>query len=400
MSDVLSREETALLALARAALTGAAAEGVSADTDWEGLCALAERHAVLPLLCPVLQGLAPERLWKLAAEKCTAQFYRLAVMSRYYTALLAGAGVKTVVLKGAGAARYYPVPEHRKSGDIDLLLADPGQMEQACRVLESDGAAALSEQHANHHRAFRSPEGIELEVHSTLTEDFDDGCVNALCASLRDELGRSAEVREVLPGLALPVPDAAGQAVSLLLHMLQHFLRAGFGLKLLCDWAAFWNALPPGTDMARYERFVDEAGVRGFADMAGGVCVRYLGLRPEQLTLTRSFDADTVCAFLREVFDAEEFGRSSSRRMVMVRRGLAGYVREFHHQMRLNYPRAGRCPLLWPALWCATLWRFLRNNRTVRGTTTGAVLKEARRRSRLMEPLALFQNQKDTRESR
>ena len=84
----------------------------------------------------------------------------------------------------------------------------------------------------------------------------------------------------------------------------------------------------------------------------------------------------------------------------MVRRGLAGYVREFHHQMHLNFPYAGRCPLLWPALWCATLWRFLRNNRTVRGTTTGAVLKEARRRSRLMEPLALFQNQKDTRESR
>ena len=216
-----------------------------------------------------------------------------------------------------------------------------------------------------------------------------------LCEAMRDEIGRSAARCEVLPGLTLPVPDAAGQAASLLLHMLQHFLRAGFGLKLLCDWTAFWNALPPETDMARYERFVDAAGMRGFADMVGGVCAAWLGLRPEKLKLSRSFDADTLRAFLREVFDAQEFGRSSSRRMVMVRGGPIGYVREFHHQTRLNFPRAGRCPLLWPALWCATLARFLRNNRTVRGTTLGAVLAETQRRSRLMEPLALFQRGKD-----
>ena len=379
-----------LLALLQSALTGSDAPTDPGGVDWQGLCAVAKRHAVLPLLCPLLGAYLPERAYRPAAERCAAQFYRLLILTRRCTELLRARGVEVLVLKGPGAAWYYPVPEHRKSGDIDLLLPQAGQLPLACEILTADGAQEEQEQHANHHRSFRLPEGMVLEVHTSLMEDFDAPGVNALAAAAQREMAGHTLVREILPGAALPVPDAPMQAVSQLLHMLQHFLRAGFGLKLLCDWTALWNGISPEEDMSRYARFVEESGLRTFDSVLRGVCGRYLGLRDAPADT----DEALCVEFLREVFDAEEFGRTAAQRMVMVRGGLGGYLREFHHQMRLNYPRASRCPLLWPALWCATLLRFLRNNRAVRSTTLWAVLRETKRRSRLTEPLRLFEAEK------
>ena len=96
--------------------------------------------------------------------------------------------------------------------------------------------------------------------------------------------------------------------------------------------------------------------------------------------------------FMKEVMEAEEFGKGSGERMVMMQgSSLTDYIREFHHQMHLNYPKAGRILVCWPALWIMTLIRFLRNNRKLRNVSTIKVLKKAGSRSKLMEKLRLFE---------
>ena len=70
--------------------------------------------------------------------------------------------------------------------------------------------------------------------------------------------------------------------------------------------------------------------------------------------------------------------------------GLTGYIREFHHQMHLNYPKAGTCIFCWPVLWVLTLLRFLRNNQKIRRTTMSEVLKSAGKRGKIVEKLHLF----------
>lgn len=95
--------------------------------------------------------------------------------------------------------------------------------------------------------------------------------------------------------------------------------------------------------------------------------------------------------FIQEVLEAEEFGKSSGERMVMLRKpGLSGYVLEFHHQMHLNFPKAGRWFLFWPVLWTVTLVRFLRNNRKIRGVSGRTILRKASERSRVMEQMKLW----------
>ncbi len=385
MSARLSPEERALLALLRSAMTGSAPPPAE-EEDRDLVIRIAEAHAVLPLLYPVLEGYVPPEVYTGAAERCVRQYWRLLFLTRFYVRVLEDRGIGTAVLKGPGAADAYPVPEYRKSGDMDLLLLDPTQLEAAKAAIRETGALPSPEQHANHHVCFHTPEGVELELHVSLAEDFDAPRANRFLRSLGSELGSHIRQAELLPGVSLPVPEGPYQAMSLLLHMLQHFLRSGFGLKLLCDWTAFWNRPRSPEEREEYLRMAGECGLLGFSAAITGACVRYLGLDASALP-TRE---DTAPALIREVFDAQEFGKTGAERMVMVRGGVPGYLREFHHQMRLNWPRSSRCPLLWPGLWLLTLLRFLRNNRVIRRVSLESVLRSAGERGRLSQELDLF----------
>ena len=344
-----------------------------------------------PLLFPVWKGAELTRRTVI----CTQQFYHLLFASKYYLNLLHKEGVETVLLKGAGAASYYPVPEYRKSGDIDLLLLDINQVELACRVLEAAGAKKENEQHANHHIAFLLPDRMELELHLSLTEDFDNAKTNNYLKSFQSSLNDHVSPLSIL-GVELPVLDRGSQAFSLLLHMLQHYLRSGFGLKMLCDWVVLWNSGATAKEISHYLKLVRGCGLEGFSQTVTKTCCLYLGLKEENIPglLPAKVNAvdEAMCEeFLREIFDAEEFGKTSSDRMVVLRGdSMHDFLREFHHQMHLNYPRAGKSPLLWPALWTVTLVRFLYNNRKLRHVSLFRVLTTARKRSHLSKKMRLF----------
>ncbi len=355
---------------------------------------IASRHGVLPLLYDAVSP-PEDSLVARAAVQCVKQSYHLLVATKRYTSLLKEGGCDVVVLKGASVAALYPVPEYRKSGDLDLLLRNRHEFERADALLRKVGAVANSYQHANHHIAYELPDGFELELHLSLVEDFDDRDLNRKLASIQKTMRVTS--CPVL-GVELPVLEKGAQALSLLLHMLQHFLLSGFGLKLLCDWVCFWRAGVPRAEREWYRSCVSRLCLTGFSEIVTDVCCRYLGLSRKAVTDLLPEDGEErvgLCEdFMREVFDGEEFGKSSDDRMVMLRgSGVADYAREFHHQMHLNFPNAGRCPLLWPGLWAFTLARFMRNNHRYRDTSLLRVLRSAGKRSKLYKQMRLFEKE-------
>jgi hypothetical protein len=101
---------------------------------------------------------------------------------------------------------------------------------------------------------------------------------------------------------------------------------------------------------------------------------------------------ETAESFLKDVLESYEFGSMQDQQMVKMRgTKMQDFLREFHHQMHLNYPNAGKVWAIWPVLWIATLVRFLVNNHTVRNTSMIAVLRNAKSRSSYMEEIKLFQ---------
>ena len=376
------------------------------ETEWESILSIADRHRVLPLLYDVLENILPEdgADWKRVQERSTQtvwQSYRLLFMSRYVTGLLKDAGIDTILLKGSGVAGLYPVPELRKSGDVDLLVENGKMAQEAGRCLQVHGFVAESGHQENHHLTYMSPEGIRLELHSALVEPFDSTEVNTFSEKCQKDFFEN-RVTENVMGVDFFLASPSYQAFYLLLHMLQHFLRSGFGLKLLCDWVVFWEHGCTAEEEAKFLTLVRECGILNFACVVTLFCVRYLGLSENKVQfLEKAGESGAMKEeayleeFFTEIMEAEEFGEADSKRMVAMRgTGWIDYIREFHHQMHLSHPKAGQYKILYPILWVRTFFGFVYRNRKLRGISSIAILKNAKKRSRLVTKMKLFQKNK------
>ena len=399
MEHLLNREQLELCRLLSLALHNKALERLSPDVDYARVIAVAESHKVMALLHPVLEhaGLQ-ESIWKIVdrkGEQTVRQSYRLLMLSRYVIGLLKENGIDAILLKGCGTAAWYPVPELRKSGDIDLLFKNEDETRKALQILAQQGFVTTEDQPANHHIVCESRDSVSLELHMSLAEPFDSENTNRFLADCQKEYFAHRRVVDCM-GVAFELTSDGYHAFYLLLHMLQHYVRAGFGVKLLCDWVVFWESPLSEEEKKIFLRLTQESGTFGFAVMMTRVCVKYLGLREKQVEFLMQTEPKDVCdlteELMAEIFEAEEFGHSSKDRMVVLRgTGLMDYAWEFHHQMKLNYPKAGKIMVLYPVLWIMTLCGFLYRNRTLRKVSGRQILKKAKKRSQLTEQMRLFQ---------
>lgn len=395
MQDLFSVEEQAVLQLLKEALSPQKSNKKFdfMDADEQKILSIARKHAILPLLNDIVQELHlfTESQMDVVKEtrRIVLQSYRLLFLTKYVVELLNSKGIKVVVLKGVATAGFYPVPELRKSGDIDLLLPEEIEEKKLIEIMLEAGFQMEKEQYVNHHIVFVSKEGISIELHGMLAEPFAYKRINQAMERQMKECNAHIQNADVM-GMELPILDKPYHAYELLLHMLQHFMYAGFGLKLLCDWLLIWRRDWLEEEVEVFKRLVKESGLEKFAKVITEVCVKYLGMNSNVFAwpVSVTFVADEM---MREILDSEEFGNADENRMVMMSgTGIGAYVKEFQHQMHLNFPKAGKCFLLWPILWVMTMIQFLENNRKVRNTSVRKILEEANRRSALMDRLKLL----------
>lgn len=401
--NIVSKEAECLCLLLRRALTGVEAmrreKELLERVKIEEVLSMAREHKVLPMLWDVLEELFEEKNPKLlesarpSTESVVKQSYRLLFLTKELTEAIRAKDVPVVVLKGCGVASYYPVPEYRKSGDVDLLFKSVEDAQTAGKILEGMHYELKEEQHANHHLVYQGKDEIDVELHAMLAEPFDDERINERMEELLPSYLEEAGKTKVM-GLSIPTTSEPLQALELLLHMLQHFLRAGFGLKLLADWVVFWNQVDDEETAARFRKLAEECGVTGFAKAVTLICEKYLGLTPNHVYgngLEAEFSKGYVEQFLMEVISAEEFGKADKNRMVALRkRSILGYAKEFHYQMKMNHAKESKHVWKWPWLWYKTFVTFLRNNKKLGRGSLRSILKSAGERAGVVEEMRLF----------
>lgn len=383
------------------------------EADFEKVLTLAGHQAVLPMLYPTLKTLplTPEQLAVAnAACKSTAfEHYQIFFLARTIVRLLEEQGISVVLLKGATIARFYPVAEARKSSDVDILLPDRSQLERAFQILEKAGYRCMDEQKINHHQVWGTPDNHVLELHTMIVEPFDQRKLNTYIESLYTLQSEDISHIQVMGAKFPALPDGL-LAFHLLLHMLQDFLRMGFGLKLLCDWVVFWNHKVESKEIVAFLQYVEDCRLMGFLNTVTSVCVQYLGLRTDDSgSFLRKGDillykcgqrpaifcqmvSQELCEnFLQEILEAERYGKPESNRTAVLRgTHLVDYIREFHHQTVLSFPKASRAVITLPVLYIVVFIRFIYNNRTVRGQSLKSVLSKAKQRTKLVESMKLF----------
>jgi len=173
---------------------------------------------------------------------------------------------KTLLLKGLGLSGYYPVPNHRPAGDIDIYTY--GQSREADSVFRQMGCKGEFDPGQKHsHFEYK---GISVENHHQ--------CLNS---------GRSRNETEVndylltLPGDRLTewgyyVPSPEKHFWFLVCHMQSHFLTPeSLTLRHLLDWVLFLKGEDANLDatalMAQAKTFRLETLVSYMTNLAGKI---------------------------------------------------------------------------------------------------------------------------------
>lgn len=358
----------------------------------EDLLSLSQKHEVTALLDDVWNQCELSNEQLVLKERIVARTVQrsiqLQILNSKLTRLINDAGVTAVTLKGYSVSRYFPVPEYRKSGDVDLFVYDKENIDKAVKVLEDYGFHTTDSWHANHHLVYISDRNETVELHVTWVEDFKEKHLNEYITEIHKESMNHCYLLNE-NDLQLYVYELPYHAFYLLLHMYQHFTASGFGLRNLCDWVVLWEHCDREEERETFRKLINESGMHAFAKAVTGICIDYLGLKKEYSPIDMGERDKTLeQQLLRDILDAGEFGYSESERMVgMDGNSLWSYAKEFHHQMHINFPNTGNIFIFWPYMWVFTLCRFLNNNRKLKRSSVSSIMKKAGQRGKLVSRL-------------
>lgn len=220
------KTQEAFFALLRLALFGhPVPEGFSlSDSQWDEVAAIAQKQQAVGILSQAVSRLdpsvaVPEALvFKLmvAADGIRRRSRKVLSLSRSLVAELEAEGLHPVVMKGPSVAAFYPEPELRTAGDIDIYLPE-AEFLRAADMARGNGLPVEV-----------SPDGSVLYTR--------DGIVI-------DQHRRYFDLH-VRPEVLPPVPSAEATLLMLSSHILKHCLGPGVGVRQLCDMALAYRALP------------------------------------------------------------------------------------------------------------------------------------------------------------
>jgi hypothetical protein len=248
------------LAVLKAALKQ---EQLALDRDvpveqWRALFRLAEIHKLLPLVFETVRAVpalaAEQNLLSALKQKVRRQVIAQTLRTGEFLELndrLQQAGVRPLVVKGIVCRSLYPQPDHRPSGDEDVLIL-PSQFETCHQVLTDFGMAAaepmeqLKEAYEVPYRKEGNP--LYIELHKYLFPPRSDayGDMNRF---FEDADRRAVAVQ--IQGRLIYTLDYTDHLFYLICHALKHFLHSGFGIRQVCDIVLYANAWGSRVDWLR-----------------------------------------------------------------------------------------------------------------------------------------------------
>lgn len=202
--------------------------------------------------------------------------------------------VPYVILKGTSAARYYPNPNYRILGDIDIMTRHK-DYPTACEMLLNAGYLEETVKDTNgniRHRSFKYNDVI-VEVHSYFAMLNDVERTKYLDELIIDNINPSHVLPDPINGLVI------------LEHIGQH-LEEGLGLRQVLDWMMFANSCLSDEQWPEFRAMAAQTGLEKLAITTTRMCEMFLGLPKRQWC---SETDDNLCEVLMEyILNCGNFG--------------------------------------------------------------------------------------------
>lgn len=227
------RPEDVVIALVSAALTNSERHlniiTKISKSDWTQIYEIACMQGVVGIIFPVMEKMPKEFLpdshlllkWIGHVEHINKRNQQYNVHANEFLGRLKHFGIEVVVLKGTFCAGYYPQPNNRLLGDLDIypINVDSTTVDSICRK-----HGLYVEQHDYKHSKILY-KGLTIENHKYCTEI------------------RGAQVKKdfeiYLRKLLYNGNIIQFNALFLMAHAFNHFLDEGLNLRQICDWAMF-----------------------------------------------------------------------------------------------------------------------------------------------------------------
>ena len=217
---------------------------INGAIDWRAVMRLAEHHATAILLCDLASKMSADQQpdaemlgWMKNQMRANLFFHiRLKQILLQAVTMLRDHGIEPVLLKGFSLAQYYPNPNLRQFGDIDLFVGLE-KFHEACAVLRSMPGSYNWGVILDSGRHFNIEFGdYSLEIHRVSSE-IEEEDENAVYMEIERQ-GLFVNSREVdLEGARLRIPSKEFTAFFTFYHAWHHFLTTGVGWRQLCDLA-------------------------------------------------------------------------------------------------------------------------------------------------------------------
>ena len=318
----LKRSEEMLMALLRAALHQREVEmsyfNQAIAEDWQQCFREAVRQGVSALAWEGVERLPMEYAppldvklsWALKEKKQQGKYQKHCRVLNELTQMYAQHGIATMVLKGVGLSRLYPVPSHREGGDIDIYTysADKSRMtdEEANRLADElmrEMGAVVEDTLFRKHSEFVF-QGVTFENHCLFLHVKE--CRSIAKAELWLEEHRASQKVKLLDGESqVEVPTVNFDTVFVALHAAQHY-GYGLSLKHLCDWTLL--AQQGGVELPKE---LDDKYLKRAVASLTLLCNRYLGLE-----ITTEGGEEMANEMMREILHPRYFRKTPPRNPV------------------------------------------------------------------------------------
>lgn len=314
--------------------------------DWEAVIQEARDQTVTALAAGSIEKGCSED-WNRAVIRNIYGFMRILHAQSDLIELFEAEDIPLVILKGAAAAIYYPVPERRAMGDIDFLVPQD-RFDPALQLMKDHGYRFI---HQGPRHTELMKDGIEFELHRQFSR-------------IDDSLTEGFDRREVaeIKGHPFPVLPRMENGLTLLSHAAMHLQQGKLGLRQVIDWMMYVHCCLD--DEAWYNGFQQLAGRYGLERLAitlTWLCQEWLGL-PDEITWCKEADPLLAEQLLDEVFKRGNFGRKLGDVRELESTSVSIRKIGFFHYLQQgglhNWLASRKYPVLRPFAWAYQLCRW------------------------------------------
>ena len=283
MNPHFTNTHQTLLLLLRKALGNSFQLELPKDADWASVLELALEHGVLGICLEAIEqlpaGTIPQQTllqWIGLSEMHRQQFEQIWRVACKLDVLWAAEGILATVLKGRSVAKYYPVPFHRYSCDLDVYIGDA--WERACELLEGQG---IRLEHEVYKEVEFTLDNVYVECHRYITPVRGNKHLKECERYLRSLL--DGESKEYFEGTTLVCPPLMFTVMLYIEHALGDLLHGHLTLKHIVDWVVLrrqsvdWDAFQAKCKAFKFDKFLPL--IDALADVVEGK-MEYQNLQP------------------------------------------------------------------------------------------------------------------------